>query len=78
MDGNNALYKIAYQLTMNKINFKLLYEGCLADLGEDHYLTEYRKQQLAEAEEAERLYDDLRVLMLLREEQMEGGDTDEQ
>ena len=67
---NDALYKIAYQLMLNKIHNLAMYEVELADFGANYNLTEYYKQQLDDAEEAEKLFDELRKKLL------EGGDAD--
>ena len=60
MNTSDAMYKIAYQLVLNRIHIKYLYEEALQDLGEDHSITEHRKQQVVEAEEAEKLFGQLK------------------
>mgnify|MGYP007057702827 CR=1 FL=1 len=69
---NDALYKIAYQLLLNKIHNLAMYEVALADFGAKNNLTEYYNLQLADAEEAEKLFDELRIKLLL-----EGSEADE-
>lgn len=60
MEDYNWMYKIAYQLFMNKIHAEIRYEEALEDLGEDDKITKYYKQQLADAEEAVKLFDEQR------------------
>lgn len=60
MNTYDELYKIAYQLTLNRVYMRHLYDEALRDLGEDHSITEHRKQQVAEAEEAEKLFAELK------------------
>lgn len=56
MENYNWMYKISYQLMLNKIHNRNMYEEALADLGEDDTITEYYKLQLADAEEAAELF----------------------
>lgn len=59
MDDYNWTFKIAYQLMLNKVHITTRYEEALADLGADDKITEYYKQQLADAEEAIKLFREL-------------------
>lgn len=67
---NDKLIKIGYQLLLNKVYITLLYEDAMDDLGPDHTVTEHRKEQMTEAEEAIKLFEELRQKLL------EGGEAD--
>lgn len=66
----DALYKISVQLQMRKIECEYSYKDDSIILGEDHPNTRHWKESLAEAEEAIKLFDELRQKML------EGGEAD--
>lgn len=67
---SEGLNKIRTQLLMRSIECKCSYEDDVIMLGEDHPNTRHWKEALAEAEEAIKLFDELRQKML------EGGESD--
>lgn len=69
---SECLYKIHTQLLMRRIECKCSYEDDVIMLGEDHPNTRHWKEALDEAEEAIKLFDDL------REKLLEGGEVDAQ
>ena len=70
MEDFNVLYKIAFQLMLNKCHCRTRYDEALEDLGEDDNITKFYEQQLSEAEEAIKLFDELKKKLL------EGGEAD--
>lgn len=75
MEDYNALYKISYQLMLNTVINRNRYDEALKDLGEDDKITKYYKQQLADAEEAVKIFNDLIERM---QRILEGGEADDQ
>lgn len=75
MEDFNVLYKIAFQLMLNKCHCRTRYDEALEDLGEDDKITKYYKQQLSDAADAEKIFDDLieKMYGILK-----GGEADDQ
>lgn len=65
-----GLYKISEQLMLRKYECKYNYDDDVIMLGKDHPNTKHWKERLDEAEEAIKLFDELKKKLL------EGGESD--
>lgn len=61
---NESLYKISIQLQMHKIECECSYKDDSIILGENHPNTRHWKESLAEAEEAIKLFNELKEKLL--------------
>lgn len=68
----DELIKIGYQLKLSKVHAESLAEIAMNNFGPDHSITKNSVKQVAEAEEAIKIFDDL------REKLLEGGEVDAQ
>lgn len=76
MEDYNALYKISEQLTLRMYECRHNYEEDVILLGEDHPNTKHWKDRLEEAEEAVKIFDELKAVIAEYDTKLKGGEAD--